>query len=178
MSFHFACFWALCRFIENTFFVSIFFHLTSCLRTACMLLCGVHSHCSLASHPLCKLTTFFKKKLILLTAEGQQGCFQCLAFTKMLSVGLFSLRAFVTVGEASGCSDGAVGRAAHVQNPLSVGPRDLSALWALGGGTPTPARSHTGHCQLVVPWCGFLHLSLKQRERTWQLLCFQTAAEN
>ena len=29
-----------------------------------------------------------------------------------------------------------------------------------------------------IPWCGFLHLSLKQRERTWQLLCFQTAVEH
>lgn len=46
----------------------------------------------------------------------------------MLSVGLFSMRAFVTAGEASSCSDAVVGRAARVQNPLSVGPRDLSAL--------------------------------------------------
>lgn len=70
MSFDLACFWALCRFIENTFLVSIFFHLISCLRTACMLLCGVHSHCSLASHPLCKLTTLLKKKLILLLKDN------------------------------------------------------------------------------------------------------------
>ena len=95
----------------------------------------------------------------------------------MLSVGLFSMRAFVTVGEASSCSDAAMGRAARVQYPLSVGPWDLSALWALGSGTSTPAHSHKGHCQLVVPWCGFLHLSLKQRERTWQLLCFSDCSE-
>ena len=75
-----------------------------------------------------------------------------------------------TVFSESSCRDAVTGRAARVQNPLSVGPRDLSASWALGGGTPTPAHSHTGHCPLVVPWCGFLHLSLKQRERTWQLL--------
>lgn len=72
--------------------MSVFFHLTLCLRTACVLLCGVHSHCSLASHPLCELTTPS-------TVEGQLGCFQYLAFIKMLSVGLFSMRAFVNVGE-------------------------------------------------------------------------------